>query len=46
MGAVHLVGKNGVVYEQNLDDDTIGQACAIDAYDPSAGWAEVDEPSN
>ncbi len=41
-----LVGENGVVYEQDLGDETIDRASAIEAFDPSDGWTVVDEPSD
>ncbi len=41
-----LVGETGTVYEQDFGDDTIDAASAIELFDPSSGWTEVDEPTN
>ncbi|MEO1316165.1 MAG: DUF2950 domain-containing protein [Pseudomonadota bacterium] len=41
-----MVSENGVIFEQDLGDDTIDAASAIELFDPSQGWAEVDEPAN
>ncbi|MEM7237173.1 MAG: DUF2950 domain-containing protein [Pseudomonadota bacterium] len=37
-----IVGENGEVYEQDLGDDTLKKAAAIDAFNPGDGWEIAD----
>ena len=41
-----IVSENGVVHEQDLGDDTIDRASAIELFDPSQGWTPVGDPTN
>lgn len=38
-----LVGENGVVYEQDLGEDTLNLAHAITTFDPGEGWAPFED---
>ena len=37
-----LVAENGIVYEADLGEDTLGMANAIDSFDPGAAWSPVE----
>ena len=41
-----LVGKDGVVYQKDLGQDTSSAAAAITAYDPANAWAVVLAPES
>ena len=38
-----LVGRDGIVYESDLGEETAERAAAIDAYDPDDGWSVCQE---
>ncbi|MEM9097799.1 MAG: DUF2950 domain-containing protein [Pseudomonadota bacterium] len=37
-----IVGESGVVYEQDLGEDTLAKAAAIEAFNPGEGWEVVE----
>jgi hypothetical protein len=36
-----LVNQSGIVYENDLGEDTAAAGAAISAYDPGEGWSAV-----
>jgi hypothetical protein len=43
-----IVGKDGIVYQRDLGENTAGEIAAIKAYSPGEGWSVVlaPEPPN
>ena len=37
-----LCGSNGIVYQQDLGDDTEKTVAKIESFDPGAGWTKVE----